>query len=319
MIDTVIEVNNLTKYYTPKRKAALKNVTFKVSAQRVCAILGPNGAGKTTLIKILLGIIPPSSGEVKILGLSPASREAKEQIGFLSEFPYYPENFTPKELLRYYAGLFNIKTGDKENRIKNVLKLVGLEEVAEQKLRHFSKGMLQRFGIAQCLLNNPKLLILDEPMGGLDPQGQKNIRDIILNLKGEGKTILFSSHQLTEAEMVCDEVVVLKEGETIIQQTLETLLIQEQEKLPQGIEMLIKYPAKEEEFKELLPKEVEVMLTTKDTFRLKLSDYKQANSLLGKILPLGGRLISFRASRITLEDIFLEIIKTKGKQNETSK
>ncbi|HPZ10449.1 MAG TPA: ABC transporter ATP-binding protein, partial [Candidatus Eremiobacteraeota bacterium] len=225
----VISVKNVVKVYNRLNKknlvVALKGVSFSIEKGKIFGFLGPNGSGKTTVIKIILGIIPQTSGEVKVLNTSPMSRESKKYIGYLPESLYYPDFINPVKLLEFYAGLYGMNKKKTMERIDYVLSLVGLEDKKKTKLREFSKGMLQRFGIAQAILHDPQLYIFDEPASGLDPGGQRLVRDIMIRLRDEGKTIFFSSHQLSEAEMVCNNVAIVNKGEIITCAPLEDLLI----------------------------------------------------------------------------------------------
>jgi len=183
-----------------------------VQEGEVFGYLGPNGAGKTTTLKLLMGLIYPTSGTATILGCPLDDPKMKAQIGFLPEQPYFYDYLTARELLTYLGSLSGIPAGDRERRVEAVLRRVGIHEHANLQLRKFSKGMLQRVGIAQAIVHDPKLIFLDEPMSGLDPVGRREVRDLIQSLKDEGKTIFFSTHILSDAETLCDRVAVLNRG-----------------------------------------------------------------------------------------------------------
>jgi len=201
-------------FWRRKPKLALRPLTLSVNEGEIFGYLGPNGAGKTTTLKLLMGLAEPSSGGCKILGGRISDPAVRAQIGFLPEQPYFYDHLTPLELLNYFAALSAVPAKDRTRRIDAALKRVGLDEDAwATQLRKFSKGMLQRVGLAQAILHEPKLIILDEPMSGLDPMGRREVRDLIEELNHEGRTIFFSTHILSDAEALCDRVAILNRGE----------------------------------------------------------------------------------------------------------
>jgi ABC-2 type transport system ATP-binding protein len=213
-----IEILKLEKTYTvgfwrKTQKCALKPLSFEVEQGEVFGYLGPNGAGKTTTLKLLMGLIFPSRGGARILGRDIADPAVKAQIGYLPEQPYFYDHLTAPELLDYYGQLSGMSSAERKRRIPAMLERVGLRDAGRLQLRKFSKGMLQRVGIAQAILHDPKIVFLDEPMSGLDPVGRREVRDLILQLKSEGKTVFFSTHILSDAEALCDRVAVLHKGE----------------------------------------------------------------------------------------------------------
>ncbi|HZS72118.1 MAG TPA: ABC transporter ATP-binding protein [Candidatus Acidoferrum sp.] len=212
-----IEIDGLTKIYPYgfldlRKRAAIEGLTMQVESSEVFGFLGPNGAGKSTTIKLLMGLIFPTSGSARILGKPISDVSMHHEIGYLPEQPYFYDYLTAAELLDYFARFHNIPAAERKTRVRDVLQKVGLEKAGKIQLRKYSKGMLQRVGLAQAILHDPKLLILDEPMSGLDPVGRREIRDIILELKRAGKTIMFSTHILSDAEMLCDRVGVVVGG-----------------------------------------------------------------------------------------------------------
>ena len=214
----VIEIENLSKSYTlgfwrKKQRPALKSLTLTVEAGETFGFLGPNGAGKTTTLKVLMGIIFPTEGSAKILGKDCLDPEVKARIGFLPEQPYLYDYLSAPELLDYYAQLSGVPASVRKKRIPVLLERVGLGDVGKKQLRKFSKGMLQRVGIAQAIIHDPEVVFLDEPMSGLDPLGRYEIRELIQSLKDAGKTIFFSTHILSDAEALCDRVAVIHKGE----------------------------------------------------------------------------------------------------------
>lgn len=212
----VLEVKDLTKFYRQhfwtKARKVLDSVSFEVHEGEIFGFLGPNGAGKSTTIKILLEIIFPSSGTAKLFGKPIYKSETKSRIGFLAESPYFYDYLTAKGFLEFHGGLYGMDSSQLSRRIPEVLELVGMKGTDHLRLRFFSKGMLQRIGLAQAILHNPDLIILDEPMTGLDPVGRKEVRDLMIELKSRGKTVFFSTHILSDVESICDRVAILNLG-----------------------------------------------------------------------------------------------------------
>jgi ABC-2 type transport system ATP-binding protein len=227
-MDTVLRIENLHKTFRtgfiPKGKKILNGISLDIKGGEIFGYLGPNGAGKTTTLKCVLGLIFPDHGKIEIFGYSNLSVKAKEKIGFLPENPYFYDYLTATEFLGFYSDLTLVKKEEKPAKVETLLKLVGLEHAAGLQLRKFSRGMLQRIGLAQALVNDPSLVFLDEPLGGLDPLGRKEIRDVIIRLKEEGKTVFLSSHILQDIEMICDRVAILVEGQIINQGALQDMI-----------------------------------------------------------------------------------------------
>lgn len=193
----------------------IEGVSFTVAQGEVFAIIGHNGAGKTTIINCILDLVHPESGEVKLMGIDHRKREARARVGYLPEQPYFFEHLTGQELLEFYAELLGVAPIEKSQRIERVLKRTGMGEFATRRLRKYSKGMLQRIGLAQSLLGDPDILILDEPMSGLDPMGRRDVRELLLELKAEGKTIILSSHIVPDVELVADTVGIMRNGQMV--------------------------------------------------------------------------------------------------------
>jgi len=213
-----IEILGLEKIYSvgfwrKKPKCALHPLHLNVEEGEIFGFLGPNGAGKTTTLKLLMGLVFPTSGTARILGMEIGDPVMKAQIGFLPEQPYFYDYLTARELLEYYGQLSGIPGKEIPRKVQEVLARVGLPNVSGLQLRKFSKGMLQRVGIAQAILHDPKLLFFDEPMSGLDPFGRREVRDLMEQLKHEGKTVFFSTHILSDAEALCDRVAVIHGGD----------------------------------------------------------------------------------------------------------
>ena len=215
-----------TGFWLNQKVVSLKSCSLQVYPGQTFGLLGPNGAGKTTLLKLLLGVIRPSSGRGLLLGKPIGDRSVKQKIGYLPENPYLYDYLTGWEFLQLAAGLFQIPRHIQRQRIPQLLELVGLSQVDARKklMRRYSKGMLQRVGMAQALINDPELVFLDEPMSGLDPLGRYQMREIILSLKAAGKTIFFNSHVLSEVEQICDRVAILAQGDLICSGSLNELL-----------------------------------------------------------------------------------------------
>src|SRR6187402_1103427 len=215
-----IRTEGLTKHYTkgfwrPRPYAALEDLTLQVGAGEVFGFLGPNGAGKTTTLKLLMQLVYPSSGRAELLGKPVGDLSVKRRIGYLPEHPYFYDHLTAEELLRYFAGLFGYSGAERSQRVERLLDDVGIGPERRLQLRKFSKGMLQRVGIAQALINDPELVIFDEPMSGLDPLGRRDVRALILRLRDRGCTVFFSSHVLSDAEAVCSQVAILARGRLV--------------------------------------------------------------------------------------------------------
>ncbi|MGL5033102.1 MAG: ABC transporter ATP-binding protein [Microcystaceae cyanobacterium] len=228
---TVVEAWNLNKIYRTgfwlnQKVQSLTNCSLSVQQGETFGLLGPNGAGKTTLLKILLGVIRPTSGRGMLLGKSIGDRATKQRVGYLPENAYFYDFLTAWEFLNFVGGLFQIPKPILTQRINTLFDTVGLAQKTAKKkqLRQYSKGMLQRVGMAQALINDPELVFLDEPMSGLDPLGRFQVREIILSLKQQGKTIFFNSHILTDVEQICDRIAILARGELLCVGSLEEIL-----------------------------------------------------------------------------------------------
>ena len=217
MSNPAIEILGLTKDYPigflgRRMRRSLDNLTLQVEEGEIFGFLGPNGAGKTTTLKLLMGLIFPTSGTARVRGWPMDDIRMHREIGYLPEQPYFYDYLTARELLDYYARFFGFGAAERRKRVARLLERVGLAGAADLQLRKFSKGMLQRAGIAQAILHDPQVVFLDEPMSGLDPIGRREVRDIILELKQQGRTVFFSTHILSDAEMLCDRVAVLVQG-----------------------------------------------------------------------------------------------------------
>lgn len=217
MTDSIaIDIKGLSKSFSSgwlEKKQVIRDLHFQIRDNEVFGYLGGNGAGKTTTFKLMLGMIRADKGDISFWGSPAKDRSSRAMIGYLPEQPYFYAYLTCAEALDFYASLFDLTSAERKNRVSYLLELVGLAHARDTQLRKFSRGMLQRIGIAQALVNDPKLLILDEPMSGLDPMGRKVVRDIILSCRDQGKTIIFSSHIISDVEMICDRAGILADGE----------------------------------------------------------------------------------------------------------
>src|SRR5258707_4190596 len=246
MEEKILESKNLRVEYKAQKKGsgkrvAVKDLNLQVRAGEVFGFLGPNGAGKTTTMNVLLGFVNPSSGSAFLFGVNVREPIARQRIGYLPELTYYYKFLTAEELLRFYARIFGIPSGQTEQRIDQLLKLVELEHARKRPIKAYSKGMQQRVGLAQALINDPDLLILDEPTSGLDPIGRMKVREIIQRLKQMGKTVFFSSHELGEVETVCDRVAIVNQGELKVEGRVSALVNQHRCNLEQGFLNIVEY------------------------------------------------------------------------------
>ncbi|MDB6108563.1 MAG: transporter, ATP-binding protein [Pedosphaera sp.] len=245
-MNTVLTIENLSVEYRSnelgqRTKLAVNRLNLSVTQGEVFGFLGPNGAGKTTTMNVLLGFVNATSGAARIFGVDVRETIARQRLGYLPELTYYYKFLTAEELLRFYARLFRLPKATAESRISSVLKLVELEAVRKRPIKTYSKGMQQRVGLAQALINDPDFLILDEPTSGLDPIGRMKVREIIQRLKDEGKTVFFSSHELGEVETVCDRVAILHQGELKVEGRVDALARQHQCNLEQLFLKVIGY------------------------------------------------------------------------------
>jgi ABC-2 type transport system ATP-binding protein len=208
-----LEKTYMLGFWRKRPKRALSPLHLTVEEGEIFGFLGPNGAGKTTTLKLLMGLVFPTSGSARLLGRDWTDPEVKAQIGFLPEQPYFYDHLTAHELLNYYAQLSGVPAKERSRRVETTLHVVGLPAVQGVQLRKFSKGMLQRVGIAQAILHEPRVVFFDEPMSGLDPIGRREVRDLMEQLKHQGKTVFFSTHILSDAEALCDRVAIIHKGE----------------------------------------------------------------------------------------------------------
>ena len=232
MTNPIIELNDLHKTFFAgfrrKRINAVRGVSLVVEPGEIFGLIGPNGAGKTTTIKMMTGLIKPTSGSSKLMGFDSRDPRCSKKLGYLPEISYYYESLTAAEILDFYAQLYGIEKAERKTRVETWIERVGLAHARNKRLGQFSKGMLQRIGLAQALIGNPDLVILDEPQSGLDPIGRRDVSDIIREAQNQGKTVFFSSHILPDVERLCDRVGVIRNGQMEVVGTLNELLSKQQ-------------------------------------------------------------------------------------------
>jgi ABC-2 type transport system ATP-binding protein len=305
MTDTTpaIETRNLRKVYGDK--VAVKDLTLTVEPGEVFGFLGPNGAGKTTSVKMLLDLASPTSGEGKLFGVALDNPDVRSRVGFLPEHFRFHDWLRAEEFLTLHADLYHMSRDLTRQRVPELLDLVGLTPHAQKKLREFSKGMLQRIGLAQALLNKPDLVILDEPTSGLDPVGRRLVRDIIRDLRKRGTTVFLNSHFLSEVEITCDRVAFIKHGEVIHISPLQTLM---------DGELSVQVRARK------LTPEVVAGLSQwsrdarQDGEHLTLTLSGEANLPIihRYLVEQGVEVYAFRPEHVSLEDLFIQIVGTDG-------
>jgi len=297
-----LEKTYLVGFWRKRPKRALLPLHLTVEDGEIFGFLGPNGAGKTTTLKMLMGLVFPTSGTARILGKEWTDPEVKAQIGFLPEQPYFYDYLTAHELLDYYGQLSGVPAKDRKTRVEEVLQRVGLNDIKGMPLRKFSKGMLQRAGIAQAILHNPRLVFLDEPMSGLDPLGRREVRDLILQLQQEGKTVFFSTHILSDAEALCDRVAIINKGELRGVGAVEELtksVLGKVEVIWQGTQLPASLKALGAEFH-----------VTGDTVRAVISENQQ-DAAIDALRRERLRLISLTPLRTSLESYFVEKLQSQ--------
>lgn len=303
MASPAIEIAQLSKEYpygflNLKKRKSLEDLTMQVANGEVFGFLGPNGAGKSTTIKLLMRLIFPTSGTARILGKSIEDVSMHQQIGYLPEQPYFYDYLTAAELLEYFARFHNLTATDRHERVQKMLKKVGLETAKKIQLRKYSKGMLQRVGLAQAILHGPEVVVLDEPMSGLDPLGRREVRDIILELKKEGRTVLFSTHILSDAETLCDRVGVIVGGKLRgVGAPGEMVGIQ-----AQGMEVLFELNGTGK-----LPGLLSKATKTGEQYRLHLSE-AELYPALDELKAAGARIASVTQLKPTLEEFFMNLV-----------
>jgi len=300
---TAIHCEKLTKHYfiglKRQRIEAVNDVSFEVKSGEVFAFLGLNGAGKTTTIKMLLDQARPTAGRAYLFGVDAARPEARLKVGFQPDLPNFYRFLTGYELLDYFGRLFGLPRPERNKRIEVLLKQVGLDGRGNEPLKGFSRGMLQRIGLAQALINDPQMLILDEPLGGLDPVGRYDLRHIIMDLKTQGKTIFFSSHILEDAERIADRAAIIHQGKMLACGTLTEL-----QAVESGWQVEIE-PVDIQETNWLLDSRGWMYKTETGIRIIDIPDREGVNEIAARAAAGSLRLISITPKRRTLEDAFL--------------
>ena len=304
---SVVEIENLTKdfavgFWKKRPVRALDNLSLQVNQGEVFGFLGPNGAGKSTTIKLLMNLLFPTSGKARILGESVNSTAMHENIGYLPENPYFYDYLTPMELLTYVGRLFGLGGDDLKKRTRALIDDVGLDHAENRQLRKFSKGMVQRLGIAQALINEPKIVFFDEPMSGLDPLGRMDVRRIILSLKARGVTVFFSSHILSDVEAICDRVAILNRGKLQEIGALADIL----KVGATGHEIIVSGEAAD--IRNAIGGLCEEIHVMGDRFHLRVGNGKAIEDVLGFVFSRNLELISVNPIRPSLEEHFKSAI-----------
>jgi ABC-2 type transport system ATP-binding protein len=301
-----IEIENLTKDYETgfwrKRKVrALDGLSLSVESGQIFGFLGANGAGKTTTLKLLMRLIYPTAGTARILNLDISDVAMHARIGYLPENPYFYDYLTAREFLNYCGELFGQDRHIRDQRTEELLTRVNLEKKSwDRQLRKFSKGMLQRVGLAQALVNDPEIVFLDEPMSGLDPVGRREVRDLIASLRTQGKTVFMCSHILSDIEVLCDNVAILKRGRLAHAGSLEELRRREASTVE-----VIATGADAEMLKKHLGDSATVTITASG-LRIEVADEKEVDGVIGALRQANGRLVSVQPTRQSLEELFVE-------------
>ncbi|MBZ0177724.1 MAG: ABC transporter ATP-binding protein [Melioribacteraceae bacterium] len=302
----IITINNLTKIFNPNSKSsrvtALNNFSLTVNESTIFGLLGPNGAGKTTLIKILLGIVFPTSGTAEILNKKIDDYLVRKHVGYLPENHKFPFYLTGEDVLKYYAQLSGCSKEGLQEKIDSLLKLVKMYKWKRTKVKSYSKGMMQRLGLAHALIADPKIIFLDEPTDGVDPLGRKEIRDILLELKSEGKTIFLNSHLLSEVELVCDRVAILHKGSLVREGTVADITTQKE---------IYEIKINQKLDSEMVRISTEgFSFSQKDdyTLHLKVESPEQRDKLLDKFRQNGISIEAMLPLKTSLEDMFINLI-----------
>ncbi|MDO8671416.1 MAG: ABC transporter ATP-binding protein [Dehalococcoidia bacterium] len=297
--EPAIETLNLRKAFG--RKVAVDSLTLTVGRGEVFGFLGPNGAGKTTAVKMLTGLARPTAGSARILGQPIGNIEANRQIGYLPELFRFHEWLEGHEFLEFHGRLYGMAGPQRTRRIPEVLELVGLSARAKDKLRTYSKGMLQRIGIAQAILNDPRLVFLDEPTSALDPIGRRDVRDLIRQLAADGCTVFLNSHLLSEVELVCDRVAIVDKGKVMAMGTLSDLLSSQ-------TELEVQVDATTPLLLDALGKLSSNVTFTDSTITMSLKDREMVPLVAEAIVRCGGKIYCLTPRHLSLEELFVSTV-----------
>ena len=304
-IALAIRTESLTKIYDVgwgRQNIGIQDLTLEVEEGQIFGLVGPNGSGKTTTLKLLLGLIFPTSGNAQVLGEPMGSPGSKAKIGYLPEGPYFYEHLNAPELLRMYGSLFGLGGDALEKRIRELLELVDMWDRRDYRVANYSRGMRQRVGVAQALINDPDLLFFDEPTSGLDPIGAKDIREVILELRDRGKTVFLCSHLLKEMEPICDHIAILARGRLITRGAVHELL--------ESDEAQYRVEVREVEDATLadLQQRAQKVIWLDDTCRALFDDREQAFEAAKMLEDAGAYLLTVGPDRRTLEEVFIEAV-----------
>jgi len=310
--EPVISVTRLSKVYRSglrmKRVQALNDISLEVEKGEIFGFLGPNGAGKTTLIKIIMGLTEPTSGAALVFGRPPRDAAAKARLGFLPESPYFYDHLTAREFLGLATRLSAVPKSEAAGRVTGLLRLLHMESSADVQMRGFSRGMLQRMGIAQALVADPELVVLDEPMGGLDPIGRKEFRDIIVDLRDRGKTVFFSTHILSDVEMICDRVGIVIEGRMAEVGRLSEILTGDVE----SIEVTVKGVTGKTQ--KILERVSQHTIKSGGELLVTVKSEEEVDKIMAICREVGGiRVVGIVPHRRTLEDYFMAHVAKAGR------
>jgi ABC-2 type transport system ATP-binding protein len=293
----------LTGFWRPRPYRALDRLTLSVEAGEVFGFLGPNGAGKSTTLKLLMQLLYPTSGAARILGRPAGDRAVKQRIGFLPENPYFYDHLTGEELLTYFARLFGLRGAEASARAARVLDDVGIGGERRLRLRQYSKGMVQRVGLAQALLNEPDVVFLDEPMSGLDPLGRRHVRQLMLRLRDRGCTVFFSSHILSDAESLCSRVAILAQGRLVASGRLSEILAFEL----RGWEV-VAARVSDALRDRLVPQVRSMTALAHERYTIELPPDVSPERFLQELAAGGAQVVSLNPLRETLEDYFVQSV-----------
>jgi len=310
---TVVRTDQLSKdfstgFWRPRPHRALDALSFEIPSGGVFGLLGPNGAGKSTTLKLLIGLLKPTSGRAEVLGRPPGDVSAHSRLGFLPENPTFYDHLTAEELIAYFAGLFGYQGEARRARVARVLDLVGLGADRRRLLREYSKGMVQRVGLAQALVNDPEFIMLDEPMSGLDPIGRREVRELIFRLRDEGRTVLFSSHILSDAEQLCSRVGILAKGRLVAAGTVAELAAGAGDGR-RGWEIVVA-ALPEAMVARLGPRIKRATAIADGRYSLEIGSDVRPEQIVGDLAGAGATLVSVTPLGTTLEDAFLKALGT---------
>ncbi len=311
----IVRVERLVKDFRPgfglRRKRVLHGISFEVQKGEVFGFIGPNGAGKTTTLKVLMGLIRPTEGACSVLGHDVSETAFREQIGFAPESPYFYDFLTGREILDFYANLGGVSSKQRPDAVARVLEKVGLAHAADARLRTYSKGMLQRVAIAQALVHDPSVVFLDEPMSGLDPVGRKEIRDLIVELNSDGKTVFMNTHILSDVEMICDRVAIIVAGRIAYQGGVDGAIGGDERRV--DVTLLGLTP----EFAEQAGSRFGAELSGRGDRITMRTPEKQVSDLLSSALAQGAQVEELLPVRADLESLFLHAVEESSGGSES--